>query len=95
MIDCGNAPPLVAMQALEQMGGVSRGLYDELMGVSPTIIPIPPWWRISRSDSTVQQHKADVGIGYDGDDDRIGAIDERGQILWGRSNDGGVCAGDP
>jgi phosphomannomutase / phosphoglucomutase len=31
----------------------------------------------------VTQHKADVGIGYDGDADRIGAIDERGEVLWG------------
>jgi phosphomannomutase/phosphoglucomutase len=26
---------------------------------------------------------ADVGIAYDGDADRIGAVDEKGQILWG------------
>ncbi len=31
----------------------------------------------------VKQHKADVGIGYDGDADRIGAIDEQGNVLWG------------
>jgi phosphomannomutase/phosphoglucomutase len=32
---------------------------------------------------TVKEHKADVGIGYDGDADRIGAVDEHGQVLWG------------
>ncbi len=26
---------------------------------------------------------ADVGIGYDGDADRIGVVDEKGNILWG------------
>jgi phosphomannomutase / phosphoglucomutase len=31
----------------------------------------------------VGQHKADVGIGYDGDADRIGTIDEQGKVLWG------------
>jgi len=31
----------------------------------------------------VKQHKADVGIGYDGDADRIGTIDEQGNVLWG------------
>jgi phosphomannomutase/phosphoglucomutase len=31
----------------------------------------------------VKQEKADLGIAYDGDADRIGAVDERGQILWG------------
>jgi phosphomannomutase/phosphoglucomutase len=31
----------------------------------------------------VKEEKADVGIAYDGDADRIGAVDERGNILWG------------
>ncbi len=31
----------------------------------------------------VKKEKADVGIAYDGDADRIGAVDEKGDILWG------------
>jgi phosphomannomutase / phosphoglucomutase len=31
----------------------------------------------------VRQEKADLGIAYDGDADRIGVVDERGNILWG------------
>ena len=31
----------------------------------------------------VRKEKADLGIAYDGDADRIGAVDERGNILWG------------
>jgi phosphomannomutase/phosphoglucomutase len=31
----------------------------------------------------VKREKADVGIAYDGDADRIGAVDEQGNILWG------------
>jgi phosphomannomutase/phosphoglucomutase len=31
----------------------------------------------------VKKEKADLGIAYDGDADRIGAIDEQGNILWG------------
>jgi phosphomannomutase/phosphoglucomutase len=31
----------------------------------------------------VRQEKADVGIAYDGDADRLGAVDEKGNILWG------------
>jgi phosphomannomutase/phosphoglucomutase len=32
---------------------------------------------------TVKKEKADLGIAYDGDADRIGAVDENGNILWG------------
>jgi phosphomannomutase/phosphoglucomutase len=31
----------------------------------------------------VKREKADLGIAYDGDADRIGAVDEKGNILWG------------
>jgi phosphomannomutase/phosphoglucomutase len=31
----------------------------------------------------VRQEKADLGIAYDGDADRIGVVDEKGDILWG------------
>jgi len=31
----------------------------------------------------VKEVKADLGIAYDGDGDRIGVVDERGNILWG------------
>jgi phosphomannomutase len=32
---------------------------------------------------TVRTHKADVGIAFDGDGDRIGVIDDQGRIIWG------------
>ncbi|MFP4482271.1 MAG: phosphomannomutase/phosphoglucomutase [Thermovirgaceae bacterium] len=32
---------------------------------------------------TVRQEKADVGLGFDGDADRIGVVDDKGNILWG------------
>src|SRR5262249_18714310 len=31
----------------------------------------------------VKKEKAEIGIAYDGDADRIGVIDDRGNILWG------------
>jgi phosphomannomutase/phosphoglucomutase len=31
----------------------------------------------------VREEKADLGIAYDGDADRLGAVDEKGNILWG------------
>jgi phosphomannomutase/phosphoglucomutase len=32
---------------------------------------------------TVRRTKADIGIAFDGDSDRIGVVDEQGNILWG------------
>ncbi|GAI01531.1 unnamed protein product, partial [marine sediment metagenome] len=31
----------------------------------------------------VKESKSDLGIAFDGDGDRIGAIDEKGRIIWG------------
>ena len=85
VIDCGNgAASLVAKQALEQMGCRVTGLYDDLDGRFPNHHPDPTVVEnLQDLIATVKEQKADVGIGYDGDADRIGAVDERGEILWG------------
>lgn len=85
VIDCGNgAAALVAKQALELLGCTVTGLYCDLDGRFPNHHPDPTV--LENLDDLVQavkRHKADVGIGYDGDADRIGAIDEQGEVLWG------------
>jgi len=79
VIDCGNgAASLVAKQALEQLGCQVTGLYCELDGRFPNHHPDP-----TVVENLEDLLGADVGIGYDGDADRIGAIDEQGNILWG------------
>jgi phosphomannomutase/phosphoglucomutase len=85
VIDCGNgAAALVAKEALEVLGCRVTGLYCDLDGRFPNHHPDPTV--VENLDDlvrAVKQHKADAGIGYDGDADRIGAIDEQGGILWG------------
>ena len=85
VIDCGNgAASLVAKEALEQLGCRVTGLYCELDGRFPNHHPDPTVVEnLEDLRTTVRQLGADVGIGYDGDADRIGAIDEQGNILWG------------
>jgi phosphomannomutase / phosphoglucomutase len=85
VIDCGNgAAALVAKEALEMLGCRVTGLYCDLDGRFPNHHPDPTV--LENLDDLVKaviQHRADVGIGYDGDADRIGAIDEQGRVLWG------------
>ena len=60
------------------------GLYDELDGRFPNHHPDPTVVENLRDlVSAVKLHRADVGIAYDGDADRIGVIDEKGTVLWG------------
>ena len=85
VIDCGNGTgSLVAKAALEQLGCRVTGLYDELDGRFPNHHPDPTVVEnLSDLIQAVKHHRADVGIAYDGDADRIGAVDEEGTIVWG------------
>lgn len=85
VIDCGNgAASLTAKAALEQMGCRVTALYCELDGKFPHHHPDPTVVEnLQDLICTVKEKGADVGIGYDGDADRIGAVDEQGNILWG------------
>ncbi|WP_455378843.1 phosphomannomutase/phosphoglucomutase [Petrachloros mirabilis] len=85
VIDCGNgAASLVAKEALDILGCRVTGLHCELDGRFPNHHPDPTVLEnLDDLVEAVKKHKADVGIGYDGDADRIGTIDEQGQVLWG------------
>ena len=87
VIDCGNgAAALVAKEAVELLGCRVTGLYCELDGRFPNHHPDPTVVEnLQDLIKTVKKTGADVGIGYDGDADRIGAVDEKGNILWGDS----------
>jgi phosphomannomutase / phosphoglucomutase len=85
VIDCGNgAAALVAKEALEQLGCRVTALYCEVDGRFPNHHPDPTVVEnLQDLIRTVKDVRAHVGIGYDGDADRIGAVDEQGNILWG------------
>lgn len=85
VIDCGNgAAALVAKEAVELLGCRVTGLYCDLDGRFPNHHPDPTVIEnLHDLMQAVKETKADVGIGYDGDADRIGAIDEQGNVLWG------------
>src|SRR5438874_1776645 len=85
VVDCGNGMGgLVGPDALRLLGCRVTGLYEEVDGRFPNHQPDPTV--VANLQDTIRKVRetgADVGIAYDGDADRIGAVDEKGQILWG------------
>jgi phosphomannomutase / phosphoglucomutase len=85
IVDCGNGMGgLVGPDALRLLGCRVTGMYVEVDGRFPNHHPDPTVAaNLQDLIEKVRETKADVGIAYDGDADRIGAVDEKGQILWG------------
>jgi phosphomannomutase / phosphoglucomutase len=85
VLDAGNGTAgLVAPEVIRSMGCEVIELFSEPDGRFPNHHPDPTIPKnLTTLIDTVRTHKADVGIAFDGDSDRIGAIDEQGNILWG------------
>lgn len=85
VIDCGNAAAtLIAPQIFQQLGCELIPLYCEPDGRFPNHHPDPTVpENIADLIATVRKERADVGIAFDGDGDRLGAVDETGEIIWG------------
>lgn len=85
VLDCGNgAAGLVAPQLFNSLGIETVPLYCTPDGTFPNHHPDPVVpENIKDLISTVLKEKADLGIGYDGDGDRIGVVDGDGEIVWG------------
>ncbi|MGA7870709.1 MAG: phosphomannomutase/phosphoglucomutase, partial [Candidatus Binatus sp.] len=67
-----------------EMGFDVTGLYIEMDGRFPNHHPDPTVESNMRDlIAAVKERKADIGIAYDGDADRIGAVDEHGTIVSG------------
>jgi phosphomannomutase/phosphoglucomutase len=83
--DCGNGTAsLFAEEILKAWGCEVTPLYCESDGRFPHHHPDPvKTANLAELRRTVQQQGADLGIAYDGDADRIGAVDELGQVIWG------------
>lgn len=85
VVDCGNAAAaLIAPQILERLGCDLVPLYCEPDGRFPNHHPDPTVpENLVDLIAAVQKEGADVGIAFDGDADRLGAVDEKGNIVWG------------
>jgi phosphomannomutase/phosphoglucomutase len=83
--DCGNgAGALVAPQLFERLGVKARGLFCESDGTFPNHHPDPTVAEnLEDLIAAVRKDKAEIGIAFDGDADRIGVVDDTGRIIWG------------
>jgi phosphomannomutase / phosphoglucomutase len=83
--DCGNgAGALVAPQLFARLGVQGRGLFCESDGTFPNHHPDPTVpENLEDVIAAVKEDGAELGIAFDGDADRIGIVDERGDIVWG------------
>jgi phosphomannomutase / phosphoglucomutase len=85
VVDGGNgAAGLICAQALENAGAEVIPIYCEPDGNFPNHHPDPTVMK-NNADlvATVIKEKAQLGIGLDGDGDRIGVVDEKGQMIYG------------
>jgi phosphomannomutase/phosphoglucomutase len=85
VVDAGNGTGgIVAPEIMRALGADVVELYCEPDGNFPNHHPDPTLEK-SLSDliAKVKKEKAHAGIGYDGDADRIGVVDEEGNVIWG------------
>jgi phosphomannomutase/phosphoglucomutase len=85
VIDAGNGTGgVIAVPLFESLGIEVVPLFIEMDGRFPNHHPDPTVEKnLEPLKAKVLETGADVGIAYDGDADRVGAVDERGRVLWG------------
>ena len=83
--DAGNGAAGPALEALaDRLPGEHHLLYTEVDGHFPNHHPDPTEEKnLADLKALVLGKKLDFGIAFDGDGDRIGAIDGQGRVIWG------------
>ncbi len=83
--DCGNgAMALIAIQTLRDLGAEVIPLFDISDGTFPNHHPDPTVLEnLVDLQAMVREHQAELGIAFDGDGDRIGAVDENLRPIFG------------
>jgi len=84
VIDAGNATAgPIAPEIFRHLGCEVIELYTEPDGRFPNHLPDPTVMKyIKDLQRKVLEEKADFGLGYDGDSDRVGLIDEKGNPVY-------------
>ena len=85
VFDAGNgtAGPVVH-QLMKRLNVEATELFFEMDGRFPNHHPDPTVpSNLKHLQDAVKAHGADLGIAFDGDSDRIGAVDENGEVIYG------------
>ncbi len=85
VVDPGNgAASILGPAFLRAIGCEVDAIFAEPDGRFPNHLPDPTVPELVRSlQERVRETRADLGIGFDGDADRVGAVDEKGRLLYG------------
>lgn len=85
VVDCGNGTAsLFAPEILKKLGCDVIPIYCTSDSDFPNHFPDPTVEdNLKDLIKKVRTEKADLGVAYDGDGDRIGVVDEKGKIIWG------------
>jgi len=85
VIDCGNgAGAIVAPRLFRALGASVTWLFETSDGTFPNHHPDPTVEaNLVDLQRTVRSTGSALGIGFDGDADRIGLVDEMGTVVWG------------
>ena len=85
VVDGGNGcGGVIAAPLMKRLGLDTIELYTEMDGRFPNHHPDPTVEENMRDlIAAVKENHAAIGIAYDGDADRVGAVDENGKIVWG------------
>lgn len=85
VVDCGNGvASLIAISTLEALGAEVIPLFAESDGSFPNHHPDPTVLaNLVDLQQAVRLHGAELGIAFDGDGDRIGAVDEEATPIFG------------
>ena len=83
--DAGNgAAGEVISSLVKLLPGEHIVLNSEIDGTFPSHHPDPTVAEnLDQLISAVREHSCDLGVGFDGDGDRIGVVDNKGKIVWG------------
>jgi phosphomannomutase/phosphoglucomutase len=85
VVDCGNGTgSVIAVPTLQALGAEVTPLFCESDGTFPNHHPDPTVpENLKDLQTAVRRSRAELGIAFDGDADRIGAVDENGEIIFG------------